>query len=102
LFRGFTVKIADCAEKEEIKEDSSDQYREGRVSGGIGDASAGPARGEQEACKKRQAQNQPGQVAGRSGPWLAHPFLLLMFFLILMFFLNLSFADLIFRSSFPA
>jgi hypothetical protein len=41
-------------------------YQRGKsgVAGGVGDASAGEARGKQEAPQERQAQTQPGEAAG--------------------------------------
>jgi len=44
-----------CAEKEEAKEVQRYQRGEGGVTGSVGDASAGEARGEQEAYQKGQA-----------------------------------------------
>jgi hypothetical protein len=53
-----------CAEKEKAEEVYRYQRGEGRVASCAGDASAGEARGEQEARKKRQAQTEPEQAAG--------------------------------------
>jgi hypothetical protein len=53
-----------CAEKEKAKEVQRDQRGEGGVAGRVRDATAGEARGKQEARKKRQAQTQPGEAAG--------------------------------------
>jgi hypothetical protein len=52
-----------CAEKK-AEEVYRYQRSEGRVASCAGDASAGEARGEQEARKKRQAQTEPEQAAG--------------------------------------
>ena len=53
-----------CAEKEEAKDVQRDQRGEGGVAGCARDATAGEARGEQEARQERQAQTQPGEAAG--------------------------------------
>jgi hypothetical protein len=52
------------AEKEETQEVQRDERGKSSVEGRIGDASAGKARGEQEALQERQAQTQSGQTAG--------------------------------------
>jgi hypothetical protein len=53
--------------KEEAQEVQRYERGEGGGAGRAGYAQAGEARGEQEARKKRQAQTQPGQAAGRCG-----------------------------------
>ena len=50
--------------KEKAKEVFRHQRGESGVTGGVGDASGGEARGKQEARQERQAQTQPGEAAG--------------------------------------